>query len=257
MPRPRRGSASPLRSCRSEPWAAIGSRPIKHAWGGSPKRARARLASCPRTKTEEDTMAYTTATTNLESGAALPHNAKAAATWSLGGRDYDNISFGVSDALAHAARRLAPQPGERVLDVATVVLNWSKAAIAAALKADGFQTPHSNRARRTGSKAVGRRGRPVGCRMRSPAGCGGRNPQPEHRGPPVGRRCGPRRRPRATARGGRWRHRPERRLCPRSASYPCAIVISLSNFRLTWLNSRWERTAARLPACSWRWRPGL
>lgn len=69
-------------------------------------------------------MAYTTATTNLEGGAALPHNAKTAATWSLGGRDYDNISFGVSDALAHAAQRLSPEPGERVLDIATGT-GWS------------------------------------------------------------------------------------------------------------------------------------
>ena len=69
-------------------------------------------------------MAYTTATTKLESGAALPHNAKTAATWSLGGRDYDNISFGVSDALAHAAQRLSPEPGERVLDIATGT-GWS------------------------------------------------------------------------------------------------------------------------------------
>lgn len=69
-------------------------------------------------------MAYTTAITELETGAALPHNAKTAATWSLGGRDYDNISFGVSDALAHAAQRLAPQPGERVLDIATGT-GWS------------------------------------------------------------------------------------------------------------------------------------
>jgi len=64
-------------------------------------------------------MSYTTATTVAEGGAALPHNAKSAATWTLGGRDYDRISFGVSDALAHAAQRLAPRPGERVLDVAT------------------------------------------------------------------------------------------------------------------------------------------
>ena len=48
-------------------------------------------------------MAYTTATTTLERGVALPHNAKTAAAWSLGGRAYDTISFGVSDALAHAA----------------------------------------------------------------------------------------------------------------------------------------------------------
>ncbi len=69
-------------------------------------------------------MTYTTATTVPETGAALPHNAKSAATWTLGGRDYDRISFGVSDALAHAAQRLAPRPGERVLDIATGT-GWS------------------------------------------------------------------------------------------------------------------------------------
>lgn len=43
----------------------------------------------------------------------------AAAAWDAGGIGYDQISFGVSDALAHAAQRLAPKAGERVLDVAT------------------------------------------------------------------------------------------------------------------------------------------
>lgn len=74
-------------------------------------------------------MSYTTATTVPEGGGALPHNAKSAATWSLGGRAYDNISFGVSDALAHGAQRLAPEPGERVLDVATGT-GWSARNIA-------------------------------------------------------------------------------------------------------------------------------
>jgi SAM-dependent methyltransferase len=73
---------------------------------------------------KEDAMTYTTATSAPEAGTALPHNAKTAATWTLGGRDYDQISFGVSDALAHAAQRLAPRSGERVLDVATGT-GWS------------------------------------------------------------------------------------------------------------------------------------
>jgi SAM-dependent methyltransferase len=76
-------------------------------------------------------MTYTTATTAAQGGTALPHNAKAAATWTLGGRDYDRISFGVSDALAHAAQRLAPRPGERILDVATGT-GWSARNIARA-----------------------------------------------------------------------------------------------------------------------------
>ena len=43
----------------------------------------------------------------------------AARMWGLGGRHYDEVSFAISDALAHAAQRLAPQTGESVLDVAT------------------------------------------------------------------------------------------------------------------------------------------
>ncbi len=48
-----------------------------------------------------------------------PHNEAAAQMWGLGGRAYDNISFGVSDALAHGAQRLNPKEGEEILDVAT------------------------------------------------------------------------------------------------------------------------------------------
>jgi SAM-dependent methyltransferase len=49
----------------------------------------------------------------------LSHNERAAATWGSGGRDYDRISEGVSDALAHLVSRIDPQQGERFLDVAT------------------------------------------------------------------------------------------------------------------------------------------
>lgn len=48
----------------------------------------------------------------------------AAAAWDAGGIGYDQVSFAVSDALAHAAQRLAPRVGERVLDVATGT-GWS------------------------------------------------------------------------------------------------------------------------------------
>jgi SAM-dependent methyltransferase len=48
----------------------------------------------------------------------LPDN-PAARMWGLGGRHYDDVSFAISDALAHATQRLAPRPGETVLDVAT------------------------------------------------------------------------------------------------------------------------------------------
>src|ERR1700751_4419834 len=51
--------------------------------------------------------------------AILSHNERAAATWGSGGRDYDRISESVSDALTHVVNRIAPQPGERFLDVAT------------------------------------------------------------------------------------------------------------------------------------------
>lgn len=43
----------------------------------------------------------------------------AARMWGLGGRHYDDVSFAISDALAHAGQRLAPEPGSTVLDVAT------------------------------------------------------------------------------------------------------------------------------------------
>ncbi|SLN67895.1 Demethylmenaquinone methyltransferase [Roseivivax jejudonensis] len=43
----------------------------------------------------------------------------AAEMWGLGGAHYDLVSFAIGDALAHAAQRLAPPPGARVLDVAT------------------------------------------------------------------------------------------------------------------------------------------
>jgi SAM-dependent methyltransferase len=49
----------------------------------------------------------------------LSHNERAAATWGSGGRDYDRISEGVSDALAHLVNRIDPQPGDQFLDVAT------------------------------------------------------------------------------------------------------------------------------------------
>lgn len=44
---------------------------------------------------------------------------EAAQMWDLGGGAYDEISFAVSDALAHAAQRLNARPGQEILDVAT------------------------------------------------------------------------------------------------------------------------------------------
>ena len=47
------------------------------------------------------------------------HNERPAAVWSAGGRDYDQISRGIADAIEHCVVRLNPQPGERILDLAT------------------------------------------------------------------------------------------------------------------------------------------
>jgi SAM-dependent methyltransferase len=51
--------------------------------------------------------------------AVLPHHEAAAKLWGRGGALYDNVSYAISDALAHAANRLAARPGQRILDVAT------------------------------------------------------------------------------------------------------------------------------------------
>ncbi|MBO6539198.1 MAG: class I SAM-dependent methyltransferase [Rhizobiaceae bacterium] len=53
-----------------------------------------------------------------------PHHEAPARMWGLGGHHYDDVSFAISDALAHAAKRLAAQAGETVLDVATGT-GWS------------------------------------------------------------------------------------------------------------------------------------
>jgi SAM-dependent methyltransferase len=55
----------------------------------------------------------------IETAPFLPHNAGPSATWSSAGRAYDEISRGIADAIEHAVERLAPRPGERILDVAT------------------------------------------------------------------------------------------------------------------------------------------
>jgi len=62
-------------------------------------------------------------------GAIQPHNVKAAATWGAGGQHYDRISATVADAIEHCVIRLAPRPGERVLDVATGT-GWTARRIA-------------------------------------------------------------------------------------------------------------------------------
>src|SRR4029453_4922921 len=50
-------------------------------------------------------------------GTVQPHNERPAAVWSAGGKDYDRISRGISDAIEHCVLRLNPQPGERILDL--------------------------------------------------------------------------------------------------------------------------------------------
>ncbi len=59
-----------------------------------------------------------------------PHNIKAAATWGAGGLNYDRISQSISDSIEHCVIRLAPQSGERILDVATGT-GWTARRIAA------------------------------------------------------------------------------------------------------------------------------
>ncbi len=54
----------------------------------------------------------------------LDHHKAAASMWDAGGREYDEVSFGISDALMHAAQRLNPKPGQKILDVATGT-GWS------------------------------------------------------------------------------------------------------------------------------------
>lgn len=51
--------------------------------------------------------------------AIRPHNEKAASMWGSGGRAYDEVSRFIAEGIEHCVIRLAPRPGERILDVAT------------------------------------------------------------------------------------------------------------------------------------------
>jgi SAM-dependent methyltransferase len=66
---------------------------------------------------------------NTTTTAIEPHNVKAATVWSSGGAEYDAISHGISDALAHCVLRLHPLRGERVLDLATGT-GWTSRLVA-------------------------------------------------------------------------------------------------------------------------------
>ena len=61
----------------------------------------------------------TVASTIQPQDAIQPHNERAAAVWSSGGRDYEEIIRGVYDGIDATIAALAPRPGERILDVAT------------------------------------------------------------------------------------------------------------------------------------------
>lgn len=62
-------------------------------------------------------------------GAVLPHNQRAAAMWSSGGGEYDQLSRSIADAIQHCVLRLDATPGERVLDLATGT-GWTSRAVA-------------------------------------------------------------------------------------------------------------------------------
>jgi SAM-dependent methyltransferase len=62
-------------------------------------------------------------------GHVQPHNLRPASVWSSGGADYDRISRGIADSLEHCVLRLDPQPGERILDLATGT-GWTSRLVA-------------------------------------------------------------------------------------------------------------------------------
>jgi SAM-dependent methyltransferase len=75
-------------------------------------------------------MATTSATTATTTSAAIqPHNERPSAVWSLGGKDYDQISRGIADSIEHGVLRLNPQPGERILDLCTGT-GWTSRLVA-------------------------------------------------------------------------------------------------------------------------------
>lgn len=57
------------------------------------------------------------------------HNERPSAVWSSGKKDYDEISRGIADSIEHCVFRLNPQPGERILDLATGT-GWTSRVVA-------------------------------------------------------------------------------------------------------------------------------
>lgn len=57
------------------------------------------------------------------------HNQKAQSVWNSPAGRYDEISRSIADAIEHAVERLSPQPGARVLDLATGT-GWASRVIA-------------------------------------------------------------------------------------------------------------------------------
>jgi len=62
-------------------------------------------------------------------GRVQPHNERPAAVWGAGGQDYDRISRGIADSIAHCVFRLDPRPGERILDLSTGT-GWTSRVVA-------------------------------------------------------------------------------------------------------------------------------
>lgn len=63
------------------------------------------------------------------SGSIAPHNEKSASVWDSGGASYDAISRGIADSIEHCVLRLNPQPGEKILDLATGT-GWTSRVVA-------------------------------------------------------------------------------------------------------------------------------
>ena len=57
------------------------------------------------------------------------HNVKPASVWNSGGGRYNEISRGIADSIEHSVLRRDPQPGEKILDLATGT-GWTSRVVA-------------------------------------------------------------------------------------------------------------------------------